>query len=141
GRVHMYDPYTLAVYRGGLYLIGRSDRYEKTISRAVERILSVGLSKERFEYPARYSPRRHHRGVFGIIGGEEPRVERLLMERETAALLRARRLNLGERFHARKDGTTLLTMRARGIEELANWVLGYGPHVKVLGPGAPGGRG
>jgi predicted DNA-binding transcriptional regulator YafY len=45
-----------------------------------------------------------------------------------------RRLNLGERFHARKDGTTLLTMRARGIDELANWVLGFGPHVKVVRP-------
>src|SRR5262245_8252194 len=33
-------------------------------------------------------------------------------------------------------GTTLLTMRVRGIEELANWVLGYGAHVKVLRPAA-----
>ncbi len=136
GRVHEVEPYTLAVYRGGLYLIGRSDRYEKIIYLAVERILSVELSKERFEYPARYSPRQHHRGVFGIIGGEETRVELLLMNPETAALLRARRLNLGERFHPRKDGTTLLTMRARGIDELANWVLGFGPHVKVLRPAA-----
>ena len=136
GRVHAFDPYTLAVYRGGLYLIGRSDRHEKIIYLAVERILSVELTKERFEYPARYSPSRHHRGVFGIIGGEETRVELLLMDRETAALLRARRLNLGERFHARKDGTTLLTMRARGIDELANWVLGFGPHVQVLRPAA-----
>jgi predicted DNA-binding transcriptional regulator YafY len=36
GRVHAFDPYTLAVYRGGLYLIGRSDRYEKIIYLAVE---------------------------------------------------------------------------------------------------------
>jgi predicted DNA-binding transcriptional regulator YafY len=102
----------------------------------VERILSVELGSERFDYPARYSPRRHHRGVFGIIRGEETRVELLLMDRETAALLGARRLNLGERFHPRKDGTTLLTMRVRGIDELANWVLGFGPHVKVLRPAA-----
>src|SRR4030095_3778715 len=57
GRVHMFDPSTLAVYRGGLYLIGRSDRYEKIIYLAVERILSVEVSTERFEYPARDSPR------------------------------------------------------------------------------------
>jgi predicted DNA-binding transcriptional regulator YafY len=102
----------------------------------VERILSVEVSTERFEYPARYSPRRHHRGVFGIIGGEETRVELLLMDPETAALLRARRLDLDERFHPRKDGTTLLTMRVRGIDELANWVLGFGPHMQVLRPAA-----
>src|SRR5262249_52960514 len=116
--------------------IGHSDRYEKIIYLAVERIRSVELGTDRFEYPARYSPRRHHRGVFGIIGGEETRVELLLMDQETAALLRARRLDLGERFQPRKDGTTLLIMRVRGIDELANWVLGFGPHVQVLRPAA-----
>jgi predicted DNA-binding transcriptional regulator YafY len=59
-----------------------------------------------------------------------------LTDPETAALLRARRLGLGERFHPRKDGTTLVSMRVRGIDELANWVLGFGPHVKVLRPAA-----
>ena len=39
-------------------------------------------------------------------------------------------------MHPRKEGTTLLTMRARGIDELANWMLGFGPHVKVLRPAA-----
>jgi predicted DNA-binding transcriptional regulator YafY len=134
GRVHVFDPYTLAVYRGGLYLIGRSDRHEKIIYLAVERILSVELGTERFDYPACYSPRRHHRRVFGIIEGEETRVELLLMDPETAALLRARRLGLGEQFHPRKDGTTLVSMHVRGIDELANWVLGFGPHVRVLRP-------
>ncbi len=136
GRVHTFDPYTLAVYRGGLYLIGRSDRHDKIIYLAVERIRSVELETEHFAYPARYSPRRHHRGVFGIIEGDEMHVELLLMDPETTALLRARRLNLAERFEPRNDGTTLLTMRVRGIDELANWVLGFGPHVQVLRPPA-----
>jgi predicted DNA-binding transcriptional regulator YafY len=116
--------------------MGRSEHHEDVINLAVERIRSVEMTQERFEYPDRYSPRRHHRGVFGIMRGEETRVELLIMDAATAALLRARRLNLGERFQKRKDGTTLLTMRVRGIEELANWVLGYGAHVKVLRPGA-----
>jgi hypothetical protein len=60
----------------------------------------------------------------------------LLRDPETTALLRARRLNLGERFHPRKDGMALLTMRVRGIDELTNWVLGFGPHVQVLRPAA-----
>jgi predicted DNA-binding transcriptional regulator YafY len=49
---------------------------------------------------------------------------------------RARRLDLAERFQPRSDGTTLLTMRVRGIDELTNWVLGFGPHVQVLRPWA-----
>jgi predicted DNA-binding transcriptional regulator YafY len=27
-------------------------------------------------------------------------------------------------------------MRVRGIDELANWVLGFGPHMQVLRPAA-----
>jgi predicted DNA-binding transcriptional regulator YafY len=27
-------------------------------------------------------------------------------------------------------------MRVRGIDELANWVLGFGPHLQVLRPAA-----
>ena len=56
--------------------------HDTLIYLAVERIRSVGLTAERFEYPARYSPRRHHRGIFGIIEGEEMRVELLLMDPE-----------------------------------------------------------
>jgi hypothetical protein len=65
--------------------------------------------------------------------GEETRVELLAMDPATTALLRAHRLNLGERFQKRTNGTTLLTMRVRGIEELANWVLRYGAHVRSCG--------
>lgn len=135
-RMHAFDAYTLAVYRGGLYLIGRSDRHEKIIYLAVERIRGVELTGDRFDYPARYSPRRHHRGVFGIVRGEATNVELLLMDPGTAALLRARRLNLGERFQKRSDGTTMLTMRVQGIDELTNWILGFGPHVQVRRPAA-----
>jgi proteasome accessory factor B len=135
-KMHSFDAYTLAVYRGGLYLIGRSDRHEKIIYLAVERIRSVELTPDRFEYPPRYSPRRHHHGVFGIMRGEATGVALLLMDAGTTALLRARRLNVEERFHDRKDGTTLLTMRVHGIDELANWILSFGPHVQVLRPAA-----
>jgi predicted DNA-binding transcriptional regulator YafY len=38
---HDFDPYTLAMYRGGLYLIGRSHSYRKIVYLAVERIRSV----------------------------------------------------------------------------------------------------
>src|SRR5262249_57454550 len=79
-RVHTFDPYTLAVYRGGLYLMGRSEHHYDVINLAVERIRSVEVTQERFEYPDRYSPRRHHRGVFGIMRGDETRVELLLMD-------------------------------------------------------------
>ena len=134
GHVHEFEPYTLAMYRGGLYLIGRSEYYRKIIYLAVERIRSAQLLPERFEYPARYSPARHTEGTFGIVEGPETLVKLELLNAETAALLASRRLHPTQRFEKRVDGTAVLTMRVRGTSELKNWVLSMGAFVKVVEP-------
>ena len=133
-QVHEFDPYTLAMYRGGLYLIGRSHVYKRIVYLAVERIREARRLAERFEYPRRYSPERHTEGMFGIVEGEETAVEILLLNAETTALLSSRRLHPTQRFESRPDGTTLLSMTVRGTRELKNWILSLGPYAKVLGP-------
>lgn len=133
-QAHDFDPYTLALYRGGLYLIGRSHRRRRIIYLAVERIGRAEQRPEHFVYPARYSPARHTEGMFGIVEGEEQRVALLLLNEDTARLLTSRRLHPTQRFEARPDGTTLLTMRVRGTRELVNWILSLGPFVRVLEP-------
>lgn len=133
---HDFDPYTLAMYRGGLYLIGRSHRYRKIVYLAVERIRTVDLLPTGFEYPARYSPEKYTQGTFGIVEGEETRVELDILTREGKELLQARRLHPTQRFRDQADGTTRLTMTVRGTRELVNWILGLGPHVRVVSPAA-----
>lgn len=39
-----------------------------------------------------------------------------------------------QKFHRRRDGKTVLTMRVRGTTELRNFILSLGPWVKVLKP-------
>jgi proteasome accessory factor B len=56
GHVHEFDPYTLVMYRGGLYLLGHSHRYRKNIYLAVERIREAEKLADRFTYPRNYSP-------------------------------------------------------------------------------------
>ncbi len=133
---HDFDPYTLAMYRGGLYLIGRSHSYRKVVYLAVERIRAVETLASRFDYPTRYSPERHTEGTFGIVDGDETPVEILILTREGAELLQSRRLHPTQRFVENPDGTTTLTMTVRGTRELVNWILGLGPHVRVVAPEA-----
>lgn len=134
GKVHDFDPYTLLMYRGGLYLIGYSHRAGKILYLAVERIRGAEKLAERFEYPPGYSPARHTEGSFGIIAGPQTRVELLVLDPETVAYLAARRLHPTQRFERRRDGTAVLRLQVRGIAELASWVLSFGPHMKVLRP-------
>lgn len=136
GNVHEFDPYTLALYRGGLYLIGYSHRFEQVIYLAVERIRKAEKLDARFTYPSRYSPEKYTQGTFGIVDGPESRVQLVIRNPETAAYLSSRRLHPTQQFRPRRNGTTLLTMRVRGTTELATWVLSLGSYVKVLRPKA-----
>jgi predicted DNA-binding transcriptional regulator YafY len=133
-RIHEFDPYTLAMYRGGLYLIGHSHRLDAVVYLAVERIRVAEKLPEKFAYPKRYSPERHTEGTFGIIEGPRTRVRLLLLNEETTTFVSSRRLHPTQRFRRRVDGTALLTMEVRGTTELANWILSLSPWVKVLEP-------
>ena len=136
GKVHEFDPYTLTMYRGGLYLIGYSQLFKKIIWLAVERIGDAEKLAATFEYPKTYSPQKHTEGIFGIIEGPETRVQLLLRNPDTAAYLSSRRLHPTQDFTPRRDGTTLLTMTVRGTTELLPWILSLGPYVEVLKPRA-----
>ncbi len=136
GHVHDFDPYTLAMYRGGLYLIGYSHFFRQIIWLAVERIGSLEKLATTFSYPRSYSPQKYTEGMFGIIDGASTRVGLLLLNEETAAFLSSRQIHPTQRFHRRHDGTTRLTMTVRGTTELASWILSLGPYVKVLRPRA-----
>ena len=134
GKTHVFEPYTLLMYRGGLYLLGRSHRGARIVTLAVERIRTVERLPQRFEYPKDYSPQQHTEGIFGILEGPESRVELLINNAETHAYLAARRIHPSQRFHQRRDGTVVLSMTVRGTEELKNWILGFGPYLEVLRP-------
>lgn len=136
GRTHEFEPYTLLMYRGGLYVLGRSDRGRKLIPLAVERMRAVTMLPETFTRPPGYSPQKHTEGIFGLIDGPETTVELLIKDPETHAYLAARRLHPSQQFRARRDGSWVLTLTVRGVAELRYWILGLGPHVEVLRPAA-----
>jgi proteasome accessory factor B len=141
GNVHEIDPYTLVAYRGGLYLIGKTQVHGRIITMAVERMRQVELltnddgSYQKFAYPATFRPERYTEGAFGIMVEEAPTtVELLIHNRETEAYLRARNIHSTQRFTRRRDDMTVLSMTVHGTTELRNWILGFGPWLEVLKP-------
>jgi predicted DNA-binding transcriptional regulator YafY len=143
GGVHEYefDPYTLLTYKGGLYLIGYSFKREQTVYLAVERIETVEPVVEKgkpyiFAYPEAYSPEKFTEGVFGIYSGEKTAVELRIRNAQTLAYLKPRRLHPTQKLEEQADGTAILRMTVRGIEELATWVMSMAPWVEVVKPAA-----
>ena len=115
--VKIDDPYTLLMYRGGLYVLGRSHRGGRIIALAVERMRQVERLPEHFDYPTDYSPQKHTEGIFGLIEGPETTVELLIRNPETHAYLASRRLHPSQVFRARKRGGWVLSLTVRGTAE------------------------
>jgi predicted DNA-binding transcriptional regulator YafY len=139
-KTHLFDPYTLVAYRGGLYLLGKSDLSDTMIYLAVERIKAITFATDEggeqlaFSLPAGYDPAIYTEGIFGIVSGEKTTVELLILNEETETYLKSRLIHPTQSFHRRRDGKTVLSMTVRGTTELRNWILSLGPWVKVLKP-------
>ena len=139
--VHEFEPYTLAIYKGGLYLIGYSFGKERRIFLAVERIEKIeprtaaNGETETFPYPEAYTPEAHTQGAFGIFDtGKVFDVELEILNPDTVGFLEPRRFHKTQRLVKREDGTATLTMRVRGLEELVPWVMSMAPWVRVREP-------
>lgn len=139
-KTHTFDPYTLVAYRGGLYLLGKSDLSDSLLYLAIERIRAISFATDdrggqlSFTMPSDYDPARYSEGIFGIVSGKETRVEILIRSPETENYLKSRLIHPTQRFNRRRDGKTVLSMTVRGTIELRNWLLGLGPWVEVLKP-------
>ena len=140
GRVHDFDPYSMIAYRGGLYLLGRSNRNDALIYLAVERMRSVEFIREEdgrpahFTYPRSFDPAAHTEGTFGIVDGPETHVELKILSEQTVAYVRSRTIHRTQKFSKRRDGTTIMTMDIRGTTELANWIMSMGSWIEVMKP-------
>jgi predicted DNA-binding transcriptional regulator YafY len=140
-KLHVFEPYTLAIYKGGLYLIGYSFEREKRIFLAVERIekvvphLGADGEVESFTYPEGYTPELHTQGAFGIYDtGKTFDVELEILSADTIAFLAPRRFHRTQKLERRADGTAVLTMKVLGLEELATWVMTMAPWMRVVKP-------
>lgn len=130
---HRFAPYTLVLYRDGLYLLGQSSRHAKPIYLAIDRIADIQRTGERFAYPSGYNPVRHTDGVFGIWEGGEVTVALRLTGR-AAEQIPERRVHRSQTFAPLRGGATLMRVTVRGWQELAWWILSWGGDVEVLEP-------
>jgi predicted DNA-binding transcriptional regulator YafY len=139
-REHHFEPYTLVGYRGGLYLLGKSNHGAQPIYLALERIRNVAFDYDndgnqvRFTLPRRYSPASFIEGSFGIFDGPESRVVIRILSPETETYLRSRSIHPTQVFVEGRNGERLLEMKVRGTTELKNWILSFGPWIEVVEP-------
>lgn len=140
-------PYALAVYRQGLYVVGRSaesieavtaipDASEKPRVFAVERFASAEyVPRTTFELPKDLRLAEIVEGSFGIhfCRGEQHSVAIEFSPARRAHVL-GRIWHPTQRLTEQPDGGVLVEFSTSNLTEVVSWVLSWGPHARVVGP-------
>lgn len=132
GRKHRVKPYTLLTYKAGLYLVGFTDTYKEIRMFAIDRISELLRSKEKFTYPADYSPETYFKDTFGITSGTVEKVV-LKFNKKRAPYIKERTWHRTAKYEE-KDGSLFLSMECPITPELKQWILSCGGDVEVIGP-------
>lgn len=133
-RQYVLHPYTLVTFRQGLYLFALDVESNKIKTYAVDRFRAFNRIKgEHFNFPDDYEPEALVRDAFGIIGGQVKDVV-LSFRRSAAPYIRERIWHHSQVMDTDQDGGVVLKMRVGMSPELTNWIMSFGPGVKVLSP-------
>ncbi len=134
GKIYRLEPYTLATYRQGLYLFARDVAEDRVKTFAVERFERFArLRRERFDYPPGYDPHALVADSFGIISGPAEDVVARFSP-DVALYVKERSWHRTQRVEPLADGGVRLRMRVNVGPELVEWLLGFGPQVRVEAP-------
>lgn len=128
-------PYTLTVYKRGLYLVASCMQKEGAVrTYALERITRAGWQKnEPFDYPTQWNPQAHFKDAFCIVPGPTQKVV-LHFTAQTKRYIKIRAFHSSQKVKTLKDGTIQMRLQVPVNFELVNWLLSFGPHVQVISP-------
>ena len=133
-RAYHLHPYTLGVYRQGLYLFAWDVDDGKVKTFAIDRFRAFHRDRKvRFDYPSGYDPHEVVSEAFGIISGPLTDV-RLHFRKAAAPYIRERTWHRSQQVDDAPDGGVILSMRVGRSYELLSWILSFGPDVRVDAP-------
>ncbi|HWI41737.1 MAG TPA: transcriptional regulator [Verrucomicrobiae bacterium] len=130
---YLVDPYTLLLYKGGLYLLGHAHNRGSLRTFALERVTGVRPTRERFEIPADFDAGGRLEKAFGIVD-EEAFAVRIRFAPAVAHAVRDRTWHATQEVAEQPDGSIILSFRAGGRMEIVSWVLSYGRLAELLEP-------
>jgi predicted DNA-binding transcriptional regulator YafY len=127
------DPYTLLVYKKGLYLHGYSHHHQSERTFALDGFKKIEWRKgDRFVYPEKYEPSKEFRGHFGLFKGPKTHV-RIFFDESVKRFVMRRKWHPKQQIKTVTGGIEFST-EVEGTLELESWVLSFGDKAEVLEP-------
>jgi predicted DNA-binding transcriptional regulator YafY len=129
----LFEPYTLVVYKKGLYLAGLSHAHGQIRTLALDGFRDVTWRRgDHFIYPPEFQPEKLAEGAFGLIKGPAVRA-RIFFTDKVARYVTRRLWHPSQKFRRVKGGIEL-SLEVNGTVELSSWILSFGDQVIVRAP-------
>jgi predicted DNA-binding transcriptional regulator YafY len=128
---YVLEPYRLVFAQGGLYVVAFVPEYRQLRTFAVERILSLSVTEERFE-PMEL-PEDAFAHSLGVNQGTPERIA-IAFEPRIARYVKERVWHPSQQVQEAGDGTLTMTLDVCNDWALRSWILGFGPLARVISP-------
>ena len=125
---YLLEPYRLVFAQGGLYVVAYVPEYKQLRTFAVERILSLSVTEERFE-PMEL-PEDAFAHSLGVNQGTPERIE-IVFEPRIARYVKERVWHPSQQTSEAADGSLTMTLNVCNDWALRSWILGFGPLARV----------
>lgn len=129
------EPWSMVMYRDGLYVLGRVPGEDARRLFAVERMNEVRLTEDTFEVPEDFDPSSEFAPNLGLWrSGREPVRVVIAFAPSTEASVRGRRWPGFQGLTTDDDGRLRLELEVPLTPEITSWVLTWGSTAEVLHP-------
>ena len=131
-KAYLVEPYRLVFAQGGLYVVAFVPEYGQLRTFAVDRILGLSLTEERFE-PSD-APEEVFAHSLGVNQGTPPQRVEISFAPRIARYVKERVWHASQHAEDQPDGSVHLVLHVSNDWALRSWVLGFGPLARVVGP-------
>lgn len=127
------DPYSLVFRRHAWYLIGFCHRRSEIRIFRLNRIKKVALLDKSFETDPNFSLASFFKDSWEIYQGK-PVAVKIRFKEIGAKVVESGQYHHSEKISKSQDGSLIYEVKVNGIEEISQWILGFGENAEVLEP-------
>jgi len=132
-RTRMVDPYRLWYSGGGLYLVAYDHAKAAIRTFAVERIINITTTNQRFTLRDDFDFEAFQRTAFPVHGGE-PQLVRIRFSPDQAPYILERHWHDSQTLEPQPDGSVILSLKVASLWEVRRWLFGWGKDAEILTP-------
>jgi proteasome accessory factor B len=132
-RARMVDPYRLWYSGGGLYLVAYDHAKAAIRTFAVERIINITTTNQRFTLRDDFDFEAFQRTAFPVHGGE-PQLVRIRFSPDQAPYIIERHWHDSQTLEPQPDGSVILSLKVASLWEVRRWLFGWGKDAEILTP-------